>query len=69
MNIQEIYRKINSLYPKYIVEIKISSQGIVVLLQRIDNKYQIEHSFYVDKCNNFEEIFNKELEAIKKYGN
>ena len=69
MNIQEIYRKINSLYPKYVTEISISSQGVVVLLRKIDNAYQVEHSFYVDKCNNFEEIFNRELEAIKKYGN
>jgi len=69
MNIEEIHRKINSLHPKYIAEISIDSQGVIVLLRKNDNKYQTEYSFYVDKCDNFEEIFNRELEAIKKYGN
>lgn len=69
MTIQEIYSKAKSLHPKYNIELSINSEGITVLLRKIDNMYQTEKSFYIDKCNNFEEIFNRELSSITKYGN
>lgn len=69
MNIEYIYNRVKSLHPKYIVELSINSCGVTVLLRKIDNSYQTEKSFYIDKCANFEDTFNKELEQLYKYGN
>jgi hypothetical protein len=67
MQIQDIYSKVQTLHPSGKIRLEFSLGGVVVTLVKYDG-YTVERSFWIDKCKDFGEEFEKEFTNLQKYG-